>query len=99
MQIVARKPQLKQKIRSEELSITAKVVEVLNFEQVTNGYSTEQLGALKRSVYNQLGDNYRDYYFEVIVKVLYAKKDSEYKKGDIAVLTWDEFQRCKTLDK
>lgn len=99
MQIAIRRPNKGQKIRSEELSITAKVVEVLSYEQITNGYTETQHGQLKRQLFEQLGENYRSMYFEVVVKIIYAKKDSDYIKGENAVLTWDEFQRCKILDK
>lgn len=99
MQILIRKPTKGQRIRSEEMSITARVVDVFFYGDITTNYTTRMIVDLQREVAPALGENWRDLIFEALVKVTYAKKKSEYKKGELVRINWDEFQRCKIVDK
>lgn len=98
METAIKKPTKGERIRSEELSITAKVVDILSYDEAMSSLRLDERLQINRGLAEELGGDYRNKYFECFVKVTYAKKDSEYKRGEIVVISWKDYQKCTNLN-
>ena len=95
METVIKRPVVGQKIRSEELGIEeAEVMEITGYNESFEGVHADRLTAENQVLQKQLGDNFRELFFECTVRILATTEESEYKGESLAILTWEEYQTC-----
>ena len=97
MRILMKRPLVGQKIKSAELGITGRVTAILSYEDAFAWLPESQKLRENERLFEELGDDFRARYFEVAVHVHYATKASGYRRGEDAVLDWQEFQGCDIL--
>jgi len=95
MEKIMMKPEKGQMVKSEELGITGKVVDVLTFDDVHNWMPQSQYARENARLANELGTDYKEKFFEVMLDVLLVDEEADYKPGEQAMLSWKEFQHCK----
>lgn len=91
------RPTIGQKIRSEEVGITGRVVDIYTYEDVHGQANPTEQAQINQALRDQLGDDFKNLFFEVVVRVTYGRKASDYVKGELAILSWQEFQKVLTL--
>ena len=92
------KPKIGLMVKSEELGITGKVMDVLTYADVYEWMPESQLAAENARLVNELGTDYREKFFEIVLDVLLVDDDAEYKPGEQAMLSWQEFQHCEVTE-
>lgn len=97
METVIKKPVSGQMIKSEVLGIEGEVIEISGYNESFESVHAERLTAENNLLQKQLGDNFRELYFECTVNITNTTEESEYIGESLAVLTWDEFQTCTDL--
>jgi len=94
---VIKRPEEGQVIKSDELGFSGKVLQVHSHADCFIGMQASQMEKENEMLHKQLGDDFRELYFEVTIEVISTDPESEYAGENLVILTWDEFQSCTII--
>ena len=97
METVMMNPTVGQMVKNEEMGLTGVVIDVLDFQDVYGWMPASQLEAEGARLARELGSDYRRLFFEVVIDVLEADENAEFKPGEQANLSWEDFQHSSIL--
>lgn len=86
-----------QMVKNDEMGLTGVVVEILDFQDVYGWLPASQMEAEGARLSRELGSDYKRLFFEVIIDVLEAEDHAEFRPGEQANLSWEEFQNSEIL--
>jgi hypothetical protein len=97
MNILIKKPEVGEKVHTPISGVTGTVIRLLNFQDAFGWDTDEQLAQNAGKLLGDLGENYVERYFEVVIKVEALDEESTYAIGDECVIDWEEYQNSNTL--
>lgn len=95
---IVMRPEKGKMIQHEGLGIVTGIVfDVLTYQDVYDGMPDSSRGAEDARLLKELGTDFKERFFEVIIDVTEASPESEYGAGEQAMLSWEEFQKSTIL--
>lgn len=97
METIIKKPVVGKGVTSELLGLTGKVIDVIDYNHSFEGMQSNRLILENQRLERALGSQFRELYFECVIKIESTTDDSEYKGDNIAVISWEDYQTCEII--